>query len=225
MRGLYALKPWYTRRLGAVVRAAVVRGVSPDMFTFVGLVFAAGAGAAIAFGWWPLALILLAGRLAGANLDGAVARARGTSRPWGFVLNEIGDRGSDLLMFAGLAVLAGRTDPMADAAWWAWGEPVTWVLVAALAATLPTFASLAVAGAGGTRLNGGPFGKTERCAVVVLATALPAAIPAVSALVVLGSLATAAARLWRGHGELAAPAKVGGRDWAAAGTPGSDPTS
>ena len=204
MRGLYALKPWYTRRLGAIVRSAVAHRVSPDVFTLAGLVFAAGAGVAIALGWWPLALVLLAGRLAGANLDGAVARARGTSRPWGFVLNELGDRGSDLLMFAGLAVLAGRTEPI-DAAWWAWGEPVTWVLVAALAATLPTFASLAVAGAGGTRLNGGPFGKTERCAVVVLATGVPAAIPAVSALVVLGSLATAGARLVRGRRELATP--------------------
>lgn len=205
MRGLYALKPWYTRRLGAIVRGAVAHGVSPDVFTFVGLAFAAGAGVAIALGWWHVALALLAGRLAGANLDGAVARAQGASRPWGFVLNELGDRGSDLLMFAGLAVLAGRTEPISDAAWWAWGEPVTWVLVAALAATLPTFASLAVAGAGGTRLNGGPFGKTERCAVVVLATAVPAAIPAVSALVFLGSLATAGARLFRGRRELPTP--------------------
>ena len=45
---------------------------------------------------WPLALLFLAVRLGGANLDGAVARARGVSRPWGFVLNEVGDPVSDL---------------------------------------------------------------------------------------------------------------------------------
>ena len=212
MRGLYALKPWYTRRLGAIVRAAVARGVSPDVFTLLGVVAAAGAGAAIALGWWPVALLLLVARLGGANLDGAVARAQGSSRPWGFVLNELGDRTSDLLMLAGLAVLAARTGRADEPAWWAWGDPVVWVLVAAVAATLPTFASLALAGAGGTRLNGGPFGKTERCAVAVVAAALPAAIPAVCALVTLGSCATLAARLARGHGELSATPADGGAE-------------
>ena len=204
MRGLYALKPWYTRRLGVIVRAAVTRGVSPDVFTVVGVVAGAGAGVAVALGWWPVALVLLVARLGGANLDGAVARAQGTSRPWGFVLNELGDRASDLAMFAGLAVLAARTAGRTDDGWWAWGDPVVWALVAGLAATLPTFASLALAGAGGTRANGGPFGKTERCAVLVVATAVPAAIPAVSALVVVGSCLTLAGRLARGRRELAA---------------------
>lgn len=200
MRGLYALKPWYTRRLGGVLRAAVRRGVSPDVFTLLGVLAAAAAAVAVAFGWWPLAAVLLAARLAGANLDGAVARARGTSRPWGFVLNELGDRGSDLLVFAGLAVLAVRepadvlvTGPL---------TPLVWVLLAALAATTPTFASLAAAGAGAARRNGGPVGKTERCVAVVVATAVPAWLPAVAAVVVVGSLVTAAVRLRAAHREL-----------------------
>lgn len=207
-RGLYALKPWYTRRLGSALRAAVRRGTSPDIFTALGVLSAAGAAVAIALGWWPLALVLLAGRLAGANLDGAVARARGVSRPWGFALNEIGDRGSDLLMFAGLAVLAVR-EPAATLVTGSLNSLV-WVLIAATAATLPTFASLAGTAAdtaAGTsaatpgrtvpRLNGGPFGKTERCAVVVVATALPGWIPAIAALVIAGSLLTAAVRFAR----------------------------
>src|SRR6478735_2996687 len=144
MRGLYALKPWYTRRLDGFVRSAVRRGTSPDVFTWLGVLSAALAAVAIAVGWWPLALVFLAGRLAGANLDGAVARARGVSRPWGFVLNEIGDRVSDLLMYAGLAALAARVTGS-----WTSG-PVVWTLLAALAATLPTLASLAAAGAGAT---------------------------------------------------------------------------
>lgn len=197
MNGLYALKPWYTRRLTRVVDTAVTRGVSPDVFTWVGVAAAAAAGAMLALGWWLVAALLLAVRLAGANLDGAVARARDVSRPWGFVLNEVGDRSSDLLMFAGLAAFAARPD----------GHGRGWlVLVAAIAATLPTFASLAAAGAGARRRNGGPLGKTERCALVVLAVALPVTLPWVCGLVVAGSVLTAAVRLAGAHRELVAVA-------------------
>lgn len=193
MNGLYALKPWYARRLQRAVDLAVHRGISPDAFTAAGVAAAAVAGVAVAVGWWPAALVAVALRLAGANLDGAVARARGVSRPWGFVLNEVGDRASDLLMLAGLAVLAARTD--SDAA-------VVLVLVAAVAATLPTFASLAAAGAGGTRRNGGPVGKTERCAAVVVATAFPAMIAVVTVVLTVGSVLTAGLRLYAAHREL-----------------------
>ncbi|WP_421735217.1 CDP-alcohol phosphatidyltransferase family protein [Cellulomonas sp.] len=186
MRGLYALKPWYTRRLDGIVRWAEDRDVSPDVFTWLGVLSAAAAGVVIALGWWLPALLLLAGRLAGANLDGAVARARGVSRPWGFVVNEIGDRVSDLLMFAGLAVLLGRLQG---------GAAVGFVLVAAVVATLPTFVSLAGAGAGAPRINGGPFGKTERCLAVVLMVAMPGLSPLLLAVMIGLSLATATTRL------------------------------
>lgn len=197
MNGLYAVKPWYTRRLGRFVELAVRRRLSPDLFTAVGVAAAAVAAVCLAHGWWAAALLALAGRLAGANLDGAVARARGVSRPWGFVLNEVGDRVSDLLLFAGLGVLAART-----AGW----SAVALVAVAATAAALPTFAALAAAGAGGTRRNGGPLGKTERCALAVLAAAWPAALPACCLLLVVGSLLTAGLRLRGAHRELAVPA-------------------
>ncbi|MDQ0375606.1 CDP-alcohol phosphatidyltransferase family protein [Cellulomonas humilata] len=186
MRGLYALKPWYTRRLDGVVRWAVDRDVSPDVFTWLGVASAALAAVAIAVGAWPLVLVLLAGRLAGANLDGAVARARGVSRPWGFVVNELGDRAGDLLMFAGLAVLLGRLQG---------GAGLVFVLVAAVVATLPTFVSLAGAGAGATRINGGPFGKTERCLVVVVLAAAPGLSPILLPVMIGLSLVTVATRL------------------------------
>jgi CDP-diacylglycerol--glycerol-3-phosphate 3-phosphatidyltransferase len=197
--GLYALKPWYTRRLTPIVHIAVARRISPDVFTAAGVSAAGAAGVAVALGWWPLAALFLALRLAGANLDGAVARARGVSRPWGFVVNEIGDRASDLLTFAGLAVWAAqqRGPGLHFLSW-----PVIMVLVAGLAATLPTFASLAAAGAGASRRNGGPLGKTERCLFVVLATAFPIILPVVSTQIVNGSLITAALRLRAAHREL-----------------------
>jgi len=200
MRGLYALKPWYTNRLASVLRFAVARDISPDMFTAVGVVSALGAGVAIAYGSWVLAFVLLAGRLAGANLDGAVARAQGVSRPWGFVLNELGDRAGDFAMFAGLAVLATRDGDIGWGSDWATG----WVLVATICATLPTFVSVSGAGAGAQRLNGGPFGKTERCAAVILATAVPAWIPVISIVIIAGSVLTACTRLRSIHGALSA---------------------
>jgi CDP-diacylglycerol---glycerol-3-phosphate 3-phosphatidyltransferase len=199
--GLYALKPWYTRRLTPIVNAAVARQVSPDAFTVAGVVAAGAAGVAVALGWWPLAALFLALRLAGANLDGAVARARGVSRPWGFVVNEIGDRASDLLTFAGLAVWAAQqSGPGLHFLSW----PVFMVMVAALAATLPTFASLAAAGAGAERRNGGPLGKTERCLFVLLATAFPVILPVACTQLVNGSLITTGLRLRAARRELAA---------------------
>lgn len=196
MRGLYALKPWYTRRLHRFVDAAVARNISPDAFTLLGVLGAAAAGTFLAYGWAVPAALALALRLAGANLDGAVARARGVSRPWGFVLNEIGDRLSDLVMFAGLAVLAARTGS-------GWTDTaVVLVALAALAATTPTLASLAAAGAGATRRNGGPFGKTERCLAAVVAAAVPAWLGPVSLIIIAGSVLTCALRLLGARREL-----------------------
>ena len=195
MRGLYAAKPWYTARLGGVVRFAVEQQVSPDVFTWLGVGAAAGAAVAISQGWWLATAVLLALRLGGANLDGAVARARGEARPWGFVLNEVGDRLSDLLLFAGLAALAASRLHHSS--------PLVLVLIAGLAATLPTFAALAATGAGAPRRNGGPVGKTERCVLAVIATAWPPALAAVCCIVIVGSVATATLRLAAARHEIA----------------------
>jgi CDP-diacylglycerol---glycerol-3-phosphate 3-phosphatidyltransferase len=214
VNGLYALKPWYTRRLQLFTDAAVARQLSPDVFTAIGVLAALGAAGALAAGWWLPAGLLLAARLAGANLDGAVARARGVSRPWGFVLNEIGDRASDFLMFAGLAAFAARTPGAVPAIYDSSAHLLTAglvvVLVAALAGTLPTFASLAAAGAGASRRNGGPLGKTERCALVVVAVAVPAVLAWVCLLLTVGSVLTAALRLRATHTELAAADRPAG---------------
>jgi CDP-diacylglycerol--glycerol-3-phosphate 3-phosphatidyltransferase len=191
MRGLYAAKPWFTRQLERIVAAAVAHGWSPDAFTVAGILFAAVAGVGLLLGLWPIVLIGLVGRMAGANLDGAVARARGVSRPVGFVLNEIGDRVGDLLPLAALAYLAFTSGSVLTLAL---------ALVAMTAASWPTFVSLAIAGAGGPRVNGGPFGKTERTLVVFLTAVALACLPAVATLtvasvvIIVGSLITAIAR-------------------------------
>ena len=111
------------------------------------------------------------------------------SRPFGFVLNEIGDRVSDLFIMAGLVGLALRA-----------GSPTATVYltrVSLAAATLPTFIALAAAGAGAARLNGGPFGKTERCLTAVVASALPQYLTIVAWVIIVGSVLTACLRLAR----------------------------
>ena len=90
---------------------------------------------------------------------------------------------------AGLVGLALRT-----------GSSTTTVyltLIALAAATLPTFISLAAAGAGATRLNGGPFGKTERCLAAVVAAALPQYLVIIAWVIIMGSAVTACVRLAR----------------------------
>jgi CDP-diacylglycerol--glycerol-3-phosphate 3-phosphatidyltransferase len=191
VRGLYAAKPWFTRQLNRIVTAAVARGWSPDAFTVAGIVFAALAAVGLLVGLWPIVLIGLVGRLAGANLDGAVARARGVSRPVGFVINEIGDRAGDLLPLAALAYLAAGTGSLVALAL---------ALVAVTAASWPTFVALAIAGAGGPRLNGGPFGKTERALVVFVSAVALSYLPTVvtlsstSLIIIAGSAVTAITR-------------------------------
>ncbi|MFC9613386.1 CDP-alcohol phosphatidyltransferase family protein [Streptomyces sp. NPDC056938] len=191
MNGLYALKPWYADRLSGLRRALAARQVSPDTLTAAGVVCAAGAAAALA--WLPTpsaalpVAVLLAGRLAFANLDGALARDTGRTTRRGALLNELGDRAADLLVIAGFLPLA----------------PLWLVAAAAFAATLPSWVSLAGAAAGAPRRNGGPVGKTERCLLAVVAAASGWAVP-VLAVVAAGSAVTAVVRavwVWRALGK------------------------
>lgn len=167
----YGLKPWFTHRLANFIHVADRRELSPDLFTLIG-VLGALVGAIILslasiknfqLTWWASASLVfffgLVVRLGGANLDGAVARARGVSRPTGFVINELGDRISDLMLFFGLYL----------------GSPEPWrplVFFTAMLASLPTLVAISGAAVGVSRLNGGPFGKTERSMAFVLAAAL-----------------------------------------------------
>ena len=183
MNGLYALKPWYADRL-ARPRALLIRhNVTPAAVSWTGVGCAAGAGAALAL--LPqggvaavVVAVALAARLACANLDGGLARAAGTSTRWGGVVNELSDRLADIVAIAGLLPIAG----------------VTLTAVAIAAATAPSWVSLAGTAAGARRVQGGPLGKTERCAVLVIAAATGAyAIAAV--VIAAGSLLTAMLRL------------------------------
>lgn len=193
MNGLYALKPWYAARLGGLRRMLVTHRVSPQWVTAAGVAFGAAAGIAfLTFRPGPAAAaavgVLLAARLGCANLDGGVARDSGRVSRFGAVWGELGDRLAELAALAGTVVLA----------------PPALVVTAALAASTPSWVALAGAAAGGSRLQGGPVGKTERCLVLVAIAATGWAVPL---LVLLsgGAVVTAALRLVRLRRALGTP--------------------
>ena len=192
MRGLYFAKSWFTTRLGYFVKLAVRRSLSPDLFTWLGVLGAAIAAYALVENLWPVVAAGLVLRLAGANLDGAVARARQRSNPVGFITNEIGDRTSDFIIISSLVVIAQRAS----------SSPALYLaLIATAMASLPTLISISGAASGGQRINGGPFGKTERCAAVLVLSLLLSfganpvcSVSIVSVVVTLGSVLTAVLR-------------------------------
>ena len=183
--GLYSFKSWYAVRLAPARRGLVAANVPPAAITMMGIVFGGGAGAALALlrpgpAAGAAVAVLLAARLACANLDGGVARDSGRATPFGSVLNEAGDRAAELAALAGCLAFA----------------PAALVLAAALAATLPSWVALAGAAAGLGRIQGGPVGKTERCLLLALLAAIGFPVVFLGVLAV-GSAVTALVRILR----------------------------
>lgn len=190
--GLYALKPWYARRLEPVVAQFEQHGTTANQVSIAGVLFAGAAGAVAAcVPPGPATALLVAGllatRLACANMDGTLARRRSPD-PVGGLNNELGDRAADLLTLGCFVPHLG------------W--PACAVL---LAATLPSWAALATSAQGAERLNLGPVGKTERCVLVVLAAGT-GWFAGVGFAIVIGSVVTVAVRLAAGRRRLRAEA-------------------
>ena len=192
MNGLYAAKPWFVRRLKKVENLLVGWDVSADSLTAAALVVSLGCGLVLALGgildqpllWLlvpPLALV----RLALNALDGSLACRKGTDRPFGEVINEMGDRLSDAALIGSLAFAA----------------PVPLALTALVATFVSSTAGLLGRALLGDRISGGPMGKADRLAAISLA-ALAAGLWAspipfeIALWVVLGgAVVTVAARL------------------------------
>jgi phosphatidylglycerophosphate synthase len=90
------------------VRLCVNWGVHPDVISYLSVVAAAGAGVAFAFSSrmpWLLVIasLLCVLRLWCNMLDGMVALAGGKASLRGEIVNELPDRVSDVLIFAGVA--------------------------------------------------------------------------------------------------------------------------
>src|SRR4051812_37262378 len=111
----------FRRSADGAVRLCVRWGVHPDVISYLSMVAAAGAG--ICFwlsGRWPWLLIvaplLCYLRLWLNMLDGMVALASGKASLRGEIVNELPDRVSDILIFAGVAHSGWAHVPLAYAA-------------------------------------------------------------------------------------------------------------
>jgi CDP-diacylglycerol--glycerol-3-phosphate 3-phosphatidyltransferase len=192
-QGLYGLKPRFRAALTGAADWLAARRVHPDGLTAAGVAASAAAGLCLALAgrdpWLALLVApLLAARIALNALDGLVAERRGMARPWGAVLNEMGDRAADLALFAGLALLPGA--------------PLLVIALAAAATLLASHAALAVAATGAARPRGGPMGKADRAAVIALAALATgllgdlSILHALPSLLLVGGIATLLLRLW-----------------------------
>jgi CDP-diacylglycerol--glycerol-3-phosphate 3-phosphatidyltransferase len=193
MIGLYGLKGWFGRVLEPVLNFAQKARLSPDVFTLIGVLGGVLAGVGVMSLQWWLALVGGIVRLAGANLDGALARRRGKATRGGAFKNELGDRLADfatMLSFALVPAVAADSQLLALC------------LFAAGAAMLPSIASWIGLARGMARINGGPLGKTERTfAAVLIVAAIELGAPASITielgmlLIIIGSTITALLRI------------------------------
>jgi CDP-diacylglycerol--glycerol-3-phosphate 3-phosphatidyltransferase len=198
---LYAIKPWFVRRLRGVEDYLVRRSVTPTGLTRAAVVVSVAVGLVIALGgmlrmpslWLAVPPLVLV-RLALNALDGSVARRTGRARPWGTAENEIGDRLSDAVAVGGTAFVI---EP---------GLAMGAVAAGFLASSCGVL-SLALTGA---RDCGGPFGKADRAAMLAAGAATAAFVGSttpftvVVVAILLGGVATAGARLVRLRAALAA---------------------
>src|SRR5205807_5725052 len=158
-RGIYAIKPWWQRRLAGLEDQLVRWHVHPDLITLAGVGCAALMGIVLAISAQQSQLVLAVaplaiGRLAANALDGLVARRTGLARPWGEVFNECCDRLADTLVFVGLALNSHVNASLALG-----------VLVLTL---LSSYLGIVGKAAGGKRQFGGFLAKADRMIYIAL---------------------------------------------------------
>jgi len=162
--GLYRVKPAAQRLVRPLVDASVKHGLSADALTIAAIPLAALGGLCLALSDSMPVLLLAVPLLAATRLilnliDGQVARETGTAHPMGELLNELGDRVSDLLFIGGLAFVATVGPTLA--------------LAAVVAALLSSYTGVAAKAAGVPRQYGGIMSKPGR--MITLSVAAPLA--------------------------------------------------
>ncbi|HXY42961.1 MAG TPA: CDP-alcohol phosphatidyltransferase family protein, partial [Acidimicrobiales bacterium] len=93
----------FVRTLKAIGPRLVRMGVKADHVTFLGILLAGLTGAVIGLGYLYLAIVLLTVGGLMDTLDGAVAKAAGTSSKRGAFFDSVADRVADMFIFGGLA--------------------------------------------------------------------------------------------------------------------------
>jgi CDP-diacylglycerol--glycerol-3-phosphate 3-phosphatidyltransferase len=138
-------------------------GVTPNAVTLMGtLGVVAGAVVFFSQGWWFTGTMVIWGFAMLDVVDGAVARAGGTSSPFGGVLDSTGDRVADAAVFGALA-------------WYFAMHGQRWLLLAALLALVlgsVTSYIRARAEAAGMNATVGIAERAERLIIVLVGTGL-----------------------------------------------------
>lgn len=98
------------RRLQPVGSDLSRTGITADHLTLLGAIMAVAAALAIANGALRLGVLLLAATALPDALDGAVAKATGTSSPRGAFLDSVADRFTDSVLLGGVAWYLSSTD-------------------------------------------------------------------------------------------------------------------
>ena len=174
----YALRRWLDRIPG-------VDRLQPNHVSVASLAPAVLAAVSLWFGWWPLVVVGIAGRMALTVLDGLLAEAYDKRTRIGPYLNRLPQEIGDIALF--LALL-----PWAD---------MRWVALLLAAAWLVNVTAVLPALVGGSPQPGGPAGQPDRIAIVLVAAALRTFIVFdwtwVCVLIVVLSIPTVALRVSR----------------------------
>lgn len=156
--GLYQTKYAVRRWLDLVPGIARLQ---PNHVSLASLVPSALAAVSLWFGWWPLVVVGILGRMALTVLDGSLAEAYGKRTRIGPYLNRLPQELGDVALF--LALL-----PWADARWVALLLGAAWLVN--VSAVLPAVA-------GGSLQPAGPAGQPDRIAIVLVAAAVSILVP------------------------------------------------
>ena len=147
-----------------VGRAVGRSGISADHLTATGLLFAAAATVAVGAGHLFIGAVLFTCAALPDMLDGAVAKANGTSSPRGAFFESVADRVTDMAILGGIAYfLAGRDG----------GRAALLPMAAMATATLVSYERARAESLGYTA-KGGLMERAERTIVIIAALVFPA---------------------------------------------------
>ena len=179
----YAVRRWLDRVPG-------LERLQPNHVSIASLVPSGLAAVSLWFGWWPLVVVGIAGRMALTVMDGLLAEAYDQRTRIGPYLNRLPQEIGDITLF--LALL-----PWAD---------VHWVALLLGAAWLVNVLAVLPGVAGGSPQPAGPGGQPDRIAVVLVAAAIQTFVAFdwtwVCVLLVVLSIPTVALRIARTVREL-----------------------
>jgi CDP-diacylglycerol--glycerol-3-phosphate 3-phosphatidyltransferase len=145
----YAVRRWLDRIPG-------VERLQPNHVSIASLIPSGLAAVSLWFGWWPLVVVGIAGRMALTVMDGLLAEAYDKKTRIGPYLNRLPQEIGDIALF--LAFI-----PWAD---------VRWVALLLGAAWLVNVLAVLPGVAGGSPQPAGPGGQPDRIAIVLVAAAI-----------------------------------------------------